>query len=280
MTGEGTIEQVLAGEARWCVVCADCLDVLPTLPDKSVDHVIVDGPYSAQTHSKSRAGARKTPLLDGNGRMSRCAIDREVDFGFAPLKAVHRRAFARHWARVARRWVMTFSDVESAWLWRLSLSAAGLDYVRTGAWFKVGATPQFTGDRPGVGFEAITIAHPRGKKRWSGGGSLGVWSHLTAIDRGSPSGSGERCHPTQKPYSLMAELVELFSDADDLVLDDHAGSGTTGVAALRLGRRVILIEREPKWAELCRERLRAEESNSTLRAARAGQLPMFGKVEP
>jgi DNA modification methylase len=48
---------VLAGEARWCVVCADCREVLPTLPERCVDHVITDPPYDEHTHAKSRAGA-------------------------------------------------------------------------------------------------------------------------------------------------------------------------------------------------------------------------------
>ena len=88
--------------------------------------------------------------------------------------------------------------------------------------------------------------------------------------------AAERGHPTQKPAELIGAQVEAFTDPNDLILDPFAGSGTTGVAALRLGRRVILIEREPKWAELSRERCRAEASDSTLAAARAGQVPLFG----
>ena len=55
------------------------------------------------------------------------------------------------------------------------------------------------------------------------------------------------------------------------------GSGTTGVAALRLGRRCILIEKDPKYAALCRERMLAEESGSTLQARRAGQETLYRK---
>ncbi len=55
-----------------------------------------------------------------------------------------------------------------------------------------------------------------------------------------------------------------------------SGSATTGVAALRLGRRALLIERNPKYAQLSRDRLPAESASSTLQAHRAGQLPLLG----
>jgi site-specific DNA-methyltransferase (adenine-specific) len=269
MSGEGTLAEVLAGEARWCVVEGDCLDVLPTLPEKSVDAVVTDPPYSRHVHSSVRSSKRtELPDVVEFACRTRCA----VDLHFEHLSAQVRRDVARELARLVRRWVAVFSDSESDWLWRLSLRAAGLDYVRTAAWVRTGA-PQFTGDRPAVGFETITLAHPKGRKRWNGGGKHGLYFVPIVQNRG---GRTPRVHTTQKPLALMLELVEDFTDPDDLILDPFAGSGTTGVAALRLGRRCILIEREPRWAELCRERLRAEESGSTLGARRAGQVPMFG----
>lgn len=64
-------------------------------------------------------------------------------------------------------------------------------------------------------------------------------------------------HPTQKPISLMQALVRDFTDPDDLILDPFAGSGTTGVACRRLGRRFIGWERDPKYAEIARSRIDA-----------------------
>ena len=74
----------------------------------------------------------------------------------------------------------------------------------------------------------------------------------------------------------MLECLEAFTDIDDIVLDPFAGSGTTGVACLRLGRRFIGIEKDAKYAAVATERLEAESKGLTLRDARAGQLPMFG----
>ncbi len=81
---------------------------------------------------------------------------------------------------------------------------------------------------------------------------------------------------TPKPLGLMLELVELFTDPNDLIIDPFAGSGSTLVAALRLGRRAIGIERDPKYHALIVDRLAAERDGSTLRDARAGQGALFG----
>lgn len=57
-------------------------------------------------------------------------------------------------------------------------------------------------------------------------------------------------HPTQKPVRALEYLVATYTDPGDLVLDPFAGSGTTGAAALRLGRRCILVEKEEKYCEV------------------------------
>lgn len=61
-------------------------------------------------------------------------------------------------------------------------------------------------------------------------------------------------HPTVKSIALMRWLVRLVSQRGHVILDTFAGSGTTGVAALAEGRRVILVEREPRYAEIARQR--------------------------
>jgi hypothetical protein len=209
----------------------DCRDVLPRL--EPVDHVITDPPYSAHVHAKvRRGGSMYAPdALEG---VKRPVISTSQVLGFDALADNQRTAAAEQFIRLARRWVLTFSDLESAHLWRAALCPP-LDYVRTGLWHKLGATPQFTGDRPATACEAITIAHPKGKKKWNGGGSHAIWEHGVARGR-------DRVHPTQKPEPLMLELVSLFTDAGDVVLDPFAGAGTTLIAAKRLGRKAIGIE--------------------------------------
>lgn len=62
-------------------------------------------------------------------------------------------------------------------------------------------------------------------------------------------------HPTQKPVALFEYLIKTYTNEGDLVLDNVAGSGTTGVACKNLNRNYILIEKEPEYVKLCNERL-------------------------
>lgn len=254
----------------------DCRDILPTLD--AVDHVITDPPYSEWVHSKSRAGARPlTGSLAGGTFTSPANFARTKDFGFEALTPELRFFAADEFARLTDRWVLVFSDVESAHLWRADLARPivtaprQMEYIRTGAWVKVGATPQFTGDRPAASFEAITICHPNGRKRWNGGGHHAVWRTVWEVPIVlNRNGNDPRLHETQKPEPLMAQLVGDFTDPGDLILDAFMGSGSTLAAAKRLGRRGIGIEaRESDCEKAARrlERVAVEEIHAELVAS-------------
>jgi len=62
-------------------------------------------------------------------------------------------------------------------------------------------------------------------------------------------------HPTQKPVALFEYLIKTYTNEGDLVLDNAAGSGTTGVACKNLKRNYILIEKEPKYYDIILKRL-------------------------
>lgn len=222
----------------------DCLDPvtgMASLADKSIDVVITDPPYSEHVHAKSRRGLTVTHI---GGKQDEISERREL--GFSSLTQDVMEAAADHFARLARRWVLVFCDMESAHLWRGALvSTGGIEYLRTCAWHKVGGAPQFTGDRPAVWGEAIVCCHTKGRKRWNGGGKQGIYSVPTAIDR-DRSGLDARIHTTQKPVRLMQDLIRDFTDEDETILDPFAGSGTTLLAATRMGRLAIGWERDQK----------------------------------
>jgi hypothetical protein len=237
----------------------DCRDILPLL--EPVDHVMADAPYSAHVHGKSRRGGKDGLPTDGRGRSPRANFSRVKDLGFGPLTPELREFCAEQYARLAGRWTLVFSDTESMGDWRGSLKARGLEHVRDGFWRKVGGTPQFTGDRPAVSVEGITICHPKGRKKWNGGGKAAFWEHAIVLNR---SHDDPRLHTTQKPEPLMRELVLDFTNAGDVVLDNFAGSGTTGAACKRLGRRAILIEGNEAYCEVIARRCEAVDVDARL----------------
>jgi hypothetical protein len=265
--------------ADWEIIHGDCIEVMRGMADKSVAHVITDPPYSEVTHAAAAAAAAAArDLPDGNKR--RVYASGANGFGFDHLPAEHRAPLASEFARLAARWALIFSDQEGVGRWIEAVRLGGLDHVRVGQWAKIGATPQFTGDRPAQACEAIEIAHAKGRKRWNGGGKHALWSHPIAALDAKTSGELRPEHITPKPVSLMLELVELFTDPGELILDPFCGSGTTGVAAIRLGRRFIGIEKDAKYAALARERLEAESRGLSLREARAGQASIFDLMPP
>jgi site-specific DNA-methyltransferase (adenine-specific) len=78
-----------------------------------------------------------------------------------------------------------------------------------------------------------------------------VW-WLTIVPTNSKEKTG---YPTQKPLKLLERIVRVHSDVGDWVLDFFAGSGTTGEAAARLGRRFVLIDNHPDAIRIMAQRL-------------------------
>ena len=204
---------------------ADCRELLPSL---SCDVAITDPPYGKATH-------------DG----ARTSIDERL-LTFEHIGAEQFVDVSRQLVECARRWVVMTCE----WKYAHLLDEAGL-LVRLGAWIKPNAAPQFTGDRPATGWEAVAILHRPGKKQWNGGGHHGVWTHNIA--------QGE--HPTEKPLGLIRQWMLQFSNPGETILDPFMGSGTTLRAAKDLGRKAIGIEINERYCEIAAKRLSQEVLN-------------------
>jgi len=216
----------------------DCADVLPSLG--VVDAMITDPPFEQECHAAVRRTAASIKTKTA------------VQLNFAPMSQ-DLRAFIPAWASEnCTGWLIAFCQVEAVSAWRDAMEAAGLKYKRGMAWIKPDSSPQFNGQMPAQGFECMASAWcGTGHSRWNGGGRRGVFTALT----NQPDRQGE--HQTEKPIPLMRELVSLFSDDGATVLDPFAGSGTTGIACQRLGRRFIGVELDPNWFNLACRRLEA-----------------------
>jgi len=124
--------------------------------------------------------------------------------------------------------------------------------------------------------------HPKGKERFMSAtkptetnkinkvtgklSSDGLRSPKSIIEIKLPRGrmQSKFLHPTQKPVALFEYLIKTYTNEGDTVLDNCAGSGTTGVACERLNRKWIMIEKELKYVEIAAKRIEAEASQLKL----------------
>lgn len=213
----------------------DCREILPTLP--KVDAVVTDPPYEDELH-------------EAIGRIRR-NDGREMvqDLGFAGINAT-RADIARAIVASSNGWALIFSLAEGVRAWRDDLQAVGAKWDTVLAWIKPDASPRFNGQGASRGFEnCITVWCGKGYRSWNGGGKRGIYTHCV----NGPSRHGK--HPTEKPVSLLRELLADYTKQGQTILDPFMGSGTTGIAAVKLGRRFIGIELDQEYFDIACRRI-------------------------
>lgn len=225
----------------------DCVSIIPALG--TVDHVISDPPYEANMHD-AKAGARGRKV---KGAIRRIRIDGHANpapLDFTSIDGVRERVVPLM-AAVSEGWLLLFCTPEGVAAWRDAIEAAGVRYKRACVWVKPDAAPQFNGQGPAMGAENFVAAWAgTGYSRWNGGGKRGVYTHLC-----NPT-SRHGAHPTEKPINLMSDLVRDFTNQGQTILDPFMGSGTTGVACIKLGRKFIGIELDPDYFDIACQRIR------------------------
>lgn len=222
------------------IYCGDCLDILPWL---KVDAVITDPPYE----DVMQRAVGKFARLRSDGKTGAGA--KRKGFGFDAVDGI-RDETARLCCQASAGWVILFTLAEGVRAWRDAVQAAGGKYDTCLAWIKPDSAPRFNGQGAARGFEcAVTAWAGTGYRRWNGGGKRGVYT----FPCNPPDRTG--LHPTEKPVALMSALLADYTNPGQTVLDPFAGSGTTGVAAIRLGRHFIGIENNPEYYDAARRRL-------------------------
>lgn len=225
-----------------CVLyLGNCLDVMATLDP--VDHTIGDPPYEAIMHQAKAAAAAAARTLRTDGGAEIKPLDfAGIDDMRAPFTALA--------ARKTKGWFIAFCSPEGVARWADEINPSPMKYKRACVWVKPDSAPQMNGQGPAMGAENFVCAWAgKGHARWNAGGKRGVYTHLV-----NPSDRDGR-HPTEKPWRLMAEILSDFTTAGDIVLDPFMGSGTTLVAATKLGRKAIGIERDPAYFDIACERV-------------------------
>ena len=214
----------------------DCLEILPTLG--KVDAVVTDPPYSDVVHSTR--GRRGADIRNDGGPSLY-----QIEFGSIEGQ---QDVLARLIVPMTEGWFLCFSDIFALPGWRDTVLSAGGKSKSVCLWIKPDCAPQFNGQKPATAFECIgAFWCGDGYSKWRGGGSRGLYYHNT----NNPDRHG--VHKTEKPVNLMYELIELY--AFGTVLDPFMGSGTTGVACAKLGRKFIGIEIEPRYFDIACKRI-------------------------
>lgn len=238
----------------------DALAVLRELPDASVDAVVTDPPYSSggmTARERTRSPVAKYVQTDsGNRALGDFAGDNRDQRSYAYWCAL----WLGECLRIVRPEgvALLFTD------WRQL--PATTDAIQAGGWVWRGVVPW---SKPTARPQAGRFAASCEYVVWGSRG--GMTSDLSApclpgfFQASSPR---EREHITQKPVTVMRELVRIVPP-EGTVLDPFMGSGTTGVAAVLEGRRFVGVEMTENYAAVAERRIREAQGQAVDRGDQA-----------
>ncbi len=219
------LNDTITGRRRWTLIEGDCLDWGRAVPDSSVDAVITDPPYGVSYCGKEN---KRPPIANDKHPFVWWLYDayRATRPGGALLCFCPWRLQQTFHAAIEAAGYKVRSQV----IWdrasfgmgdTSSMFAPAHDVV----WFATKGRFKFPGKRPKSIIQAANVP------------------------------ATKRVHSTQKPLPLMTELVEAVTPGNGVVFDPCAGSGSTGDAAVRVGRRFIGIELDAHNAATARQRM-------------------------
>lgn len=202
----------------------DCMDILPTIADNSVDITVTDIPYGEVN--------RKSSGL------------RNLNKGVADIVAFSLKALVSELCRVTKNSIYVFCGTEQVSEIRRLMVENSMS-TRLCIWEKTNPSPM------------------NGDKLWLSGVECCVFGRFPKATFNEhckntvfryPCGRN-KLHPTQKPLELIERLVLASSNSGDTVFDPFMGSGTTGVAALRNQRKFIGIEKDAEYFDSAQKRI-------------------------
>jgi len=242
------------------IYAGNCIEVMNSLPEKSVDVVFADPPYNLQL-----GGDLTRP---DNSRVD--GVDDAWD-KFDSFAEYDR--FTRDWLAAARR---VLKDDGTLWvigsyhnIFRVgaALQDMGFWVLNDVVWRKSNPMPNFRGTRFTNAHETLIWCSKDPKAKYTFN-----YDAMKALNDGTQMRSdwtlplctgserlkdddGDKLHPTQKPESLLYRVLLSSTKPGDVVLDPFFGTGTTGAAARRLGRKYIGIEQDPDYIAAARSRI-------------------------
>lgn len=240
----------------------NCIDVMNSLPEKSVDLIFADPPYNLQL-----GGELHRP---DNSRVD--GVDDAWD-KFDSMAEYDR--FTRDWLLAARR---VLKDDGGLWvigsyhnIFRVGAALQDLGFwvLNDVVWRKSNPMPNFRGTRFTNAHETLiwcsktpdakyTFNYEAMKQLNDGTQMRSDWTLPLCTGGERLKGEdGGKLHPTQKPESLLYRVLLSSTKPGDVVLDPFFGTGTSGAAAKRLGRKFIGIEQDESYIAAAQERVDA-----------------------
>lgn len=235
----------------------DCLELMENIPDKSMDMVLCDLPYGT-TDCKWDTIIPFDKLWEQYDRICKetAAI---VLFGQEPFTSVMRMSNISNWkydwywekeritniAQVKKRAGKTVETISVFYKKQCTYNPQMIKYdgpLRTNK-VKDGKMGKLTDSSEKKVFEYNDTG----------------FRYPTQVLKFQRDCLKSNLHPTQKPVALCEYLIKTYTNENDLVLDNCAGSGSTLVAAKNLNRQFIGIEKEKEYYDICLERLRNDQ---------------------
>lgn len=241
------------------IIHGDCIEVLNSLPEKSVDLIFADPPYNLQ-------------LSKELWRPNMTKVDAVNDFWDHFEDFAEYDAFTSKWLTACRR---ILKDTGTIWvigsyhnIYRIGTILMDLGYwiLNDVIWIKTNPMPNFRGVRFTNAHETLLWAQKvRGARYTFNHHSMKAlnddlqmrsdWVLPLCNGKERLRVNGQKAHSTQKPEALLYRVLLSSSHPGDVVLDPFFGSGTTGAVAKRLHRRWIRIEREADYVQIARQRI-------------------------
>ena len=234
------------------IIAGDCISVMNSLPQDSVDLVFADPPYNLQLKGDlHRPDSSKVDAVN-NDWDKFSSFDIYDDFTSAWLKAA-RRILKPNGA------IWVIGSYHNIFRVGAKLQDHGYWILNDVVWRKTNPMPNFRGMRLTNAHETLIWAAKSEKSKYTFN-----YEAMKAMNEGVQMRSdwvipicngherlknknGEKAHPTQKPEALLHRIIMSTTNPDDIILDPFFGSGTTGAVAKKLGRNFIGIEQEEAY---------------------------------
>jgi site-specific DNA-methyltransferase (adenine-specific) len=227
-------------------ILGDCYEELKKIKSNSIDLIITDPPYLISRDSNFKQISNNT----SNEMATKYNIS--IDFGDWDRDELNWNFLFTEYKRVLKKGgtLIIFYDVWKANELKESAEIVGLKQHRVCAWIKTNPVPinsklNYLSNATEYFFTFVKGGKPTFHSEYDNGFYKYPICH----------GKERYQHPTQKPLSLISELIKKHSNPGDLVLDSFAGTGTTGHSCLLTDRDYILIEKSVEYFDIISERL-------------------------